>query len=379
MKKYFSFIIIFILLSINFVPAQKAVLDMQNELKRFHKPESIEEFSPVFHFDPVNQDTTNACWSFATTSFLESEMKRLGLKPVKLAVMYPFFHVYIEKAREFIRTEGQSRFAPGDLFTGVVEIIKQYGIVPESAYRGQTRACKTYNHQQLEKELDDLMNDVKKLELWDEEFVIQKVRVILYRHLGVPPQTFEYDGITYTPKSFLKEVVRLPWDDYIMVTSFMYEPFYKFIELKVPDNWFHYKNYYNVPLDLFYNSMKSAIKNGYSMAFDSDTGEPGRVGKEDIVIVPEFDIPSKYIDQQAREFRFMNGSTTDDHLMHIIGYKRIKGDDWFLVKDSWRTAWDGHFPGYYFFHGDYFKLKALAFLVHKDGVPDIVKKLPKSE
>ncbi|MEJ2053921.1 MAG: C1 family peptidase [Calditrichaceae bacterium] len=178
-----------------------------------------------------------------------------------------------------------------------------------------------------------------------------------------------------TPQTFLKEIVRLPWNDYIMVTSFSYAPFYKFMELKVPDNWAHYDTYFNVPLDLFYKSLKEAVKNGYSVAFDSDTGEPGRIGREDVVFVPDFDIAGDDINQDAREFRFNNGSTTDDHLMHIVGYKRNHGNDWFLVKDSWRTAWDGQYSGYYFFHGDYLKLKVLAYLVHKDGVPGIVKKI----
>ncbi len=355
--------------------AQQQNYDMERYIKKLHKPEKLDEFSTVFHFPPVNQDTTNACWSFATTSFIESEMKRLGMEPVKLAVMYPFFHAYVEKAKEFIRTEGESQFIPGDLFTGVIEIIREYGIVPENAYRGQTRAIKTYNHIQLENELNDLMIKVKEMHIWDEELVLQKIRKILYLHLGVPPQSFKYKGRVYTPRSFLKEVVRLPWDDYIMVTSFTYAPFYEFIELKVPDNWASYNTYFNVPLDLFYESIKHAIKKGYSVAFASDTGEPGRIGHEDIVFVPEFDIPSKYISQDAREFRFNNGSTTDDHLMQIVGYKKKQGNDWFLVKDSWRTAWEGKFPGYYFFHGDYLKLKALAFLVHKEAIPDIVDKI----
>lgn len=371
------FISIIGMLSSNLLIAQQQDYDFDKYIKKIHKPKSLEDFSTVFHLPPINQDTTNACWSFATISFIESEMNRLGLEPVKLAVMYPFFHAYIEKAKEFIQTEGESRFAPGDLFTGVIEIIKQYGIVPESAYRGQTRACKTHNHEQLENELEALMIRVKEMNIWDEELVLQKVRKILYQHLGVPPQSFEHKGKIYTPRSFLKEVVHLPWNDYILVTSFTYAPFFEFIELKVPDNWVHYNTYFNVPLDLFYNSIKDAIKGGYSVAFDSDTGEPGRIGEKDIVFVPEFDISSKHIDQEAREFRFNNGSTTDDHLMHIVGYKRKRGNDWFLVKDSWRTAWEGQYPGYYFFHGDYLKLKALAFLMHKDAVPDIIKKIKK--
>ena len=62
--------------------------------------------------------------------------------------------------------------------------------------------------------------------------------------------------------------------------------------------------------------------------------------------------------------------------MHFLGYYRSHGQDWFLVKDSWRDAWQGKHPGYFFDHGDYVRLKVLAFLVNKEAIPEIVKKLP---
>ncbi|NOX87656.1 MAG: peptidase C1 [Calditrichaeota bacterium] len=365
--------IFIILVSVSFLTAKS--FDTQKYLNKIHKPKSTSGFKILPHLPPINQDTTSACWSFATVSFIESEMQRFGLDTVRLSVMYPFFHVYIEKARRFVETRGESRFSPGDLFTGVFDMVQKYGIVPYSVYPGLVNGRKTYNHKRMYAQLDSLMDQVKILQVWNEDLVLQKVREILYRFMGVPPQSFTYRGRSYSPKTFLKEVVRLPWDQYIMVTSFEYAPFYRFTELKVPDNWAHNDRYFNVPLNDFYRGIKNALKRGYSVAFDSDIGEPGRIGKYDVSFVPPYDIPGKYIDQQAREMRFQNGSTTDDHLMHFVGYRRIGGDDWFLVKDSWRTAWDGKVPGYFFFHGDYVKLKVLAFLVHKKAVPEIVKNI----
>ncbi|MEJ2053922.1 MAG: hypothetical protein P8X42_08390 [Calditrichaceae bacterium] len=150
MIKCICYIFIISSFFLNNASAQHQKYNLEKYIKKLHKPESINEFSNIFHLSPVNQDTTNACWSFATTSFIESEMHRLGMKPVRLSVMYPFFHAYIEKAREYVRTRGASRFAPGDLFTGVIEIIKTYGIVPESAYPGKTHNRSTRNHEQLE-------------------------------------------------------------------------------------------------------------------------------------------------------------------------------------------------------------------------------------
>lgn len=344
-------------------------------LETLHKPSSVEVFKTPFHFPPLNQDTTNACWSFATLSFLETEMARTGLKPVKLSMMYAVYFSFVEKARRYVQTKGESRFAAGDLFSGVLETIQQYGMVPFAVYSGNARSCKTFNHRGLEDELGRFMKKIKTVQLWDEALVVAKVKTILNKHLGSPPESFEYLGKRFTPKSFVKKIVRLPWDDYLMVTSFEYAPFYKFIELNVPDNWAHRKTFINVPLNVFYAGLKQAVQKGYSVAFDSDTGEPGRVGSEDAVFVPEYDIPGRYINQPARELRFKNGSTTDDHLMHILAFKQIEGDDWFLVKDSWRTAWDGNAKGYYYFHGDYLKLKALAYLVHTDAVPEIAGRI----
>lgn len=371
-----SFILI---LLVNFAAAQTLEESAKAYLTKLSKPHSIEHFCPVKHLPPLNQDTTSACWSFATCSFIESEMQRLGREPVRLAMMHPFFHVYVEKAREFIRTKGVSRFAAGDLFSGVIEMVKQYGIVPFEVYPGREPGQNVFDHNEMDAELEQLMSDVKALQLWDEELVLQKARQILYKHLGVPPQLFEYKGKIFTPQSFAKEVVDLKWDDYLLVTSFEYAPFYQFVELKVPDNWKHFNNYYNVPLDVFYKSLRQALKNGYSAVFDADNNEPGRLHSEDVCIVPPFDIAAKNIDQHARELRFNDGSTTDDHLLHFIGFREIKGQDWFLVKDSWRTAWIGQHKGYYFFHGDYVKLKVLAYLVHKDGVPEIARRIKQQD
>ncbi len=344
-------------------------------IAHYPKPGKVEDFHPVFHFSPINQDTTLICWSFATTSFIESEMKRLGIEPIRLSVIYPVYYTFIEKTRRFIATHGTSRFNAGDLFTGVFTTVQKYGAVPASAYSGQTRSSLTYNHNSMYEELNGLMEKVKTDSLWDEAMVLPSVREILDRHLGAPPQEFIYNGIHYTPKSFCSEVVRLPWDEYMKVQSFMYAPYFQYSQLRVPDNWTLDSTYYNVPLDLFYQSITNAIANGYSLAFDADNSEPEYEYGKGAVVVPEWDIPQHNITPEARQFRFDNNSTTDDHLMHIIGYVRNGNDDWFLVKDSWRTAYQGSHSGYLFVHGSYIKLKALSFMIHRSAIPDIQKNI----
>jgi bleomycin hydrolase len=117
--------------------------------------------------------------------------------------------------------------------------------------------------------------------------------------------------------------------------------------------------------------MKTALDNGYTLAIDGDNSEPGRIGPLDVCYIPEYDIPSSYITSAARDYRFDQGATEDNHLMHIVGYGEVTGEDWFLVKDSWRDAWEGTHKGYFFYHGDFAKLKILAYMVHREGVPEI--------
>jgi len=365
-----------ILLLFSGLRSQWQEVAVEQEIAGMDVPAQVEMFNPRFHFPPVNQDTTSICWSFSTISFIETEMYRLGLPPVKLAVVYPVYYTFIEKARAFVRSKGTSRFEPGDLFSSVYEIVNKYGIVPESVYRGRSETRKTYNHDSLYAELKTCMASVKKEAEWDEAKAVTRVSDILNRHLGSPPSTFEYEGKSYTPVSFLNERVKLPWHDYLVVTSFIYAPYDSFCVLKVPDNWRNNEKYFNVTLPVFYQNLVTALKKGYSVAIDGDIGEPGRYGISDVAFIPSFDIAPGDIDQTAREYRFDKGLTTDDHLMHIVGFTRKDSLDWFLVKDSWRDAWEGEQKGYFFYRGDFVKLKVLAYLVHRDAVPDIVARIP---
>jgi len=372
-KTFYQYII-FLSWLLCFLPADSDGQEPELQIP-YHIPAAINHFRPLFHYPPVNQDTTNVCWSFSTLSFIESEMERLNGHAVRLAVMFPVYYAFIEKTRQYVASRGTSRLMPGDLFPTVIEIIRKYGILPEEVYHGQTDSSQVYCHRRLEAEIEKLRNNIKINKLWDETAVLEKLTAILDRYLGAPPDTFMYQGKSFTAKSFAAHYVNLPWPDYLLVTSFSYAPFWSFVGLEVPDNWRHLDTYYNVPLRVFYNGIISAVKNGYTLAIDGDIYEPGRQGKSDVCFIPAYDIPSAAINQSARDYRFDYKITTDDHLMHIIGYLQDNGQDWFLVKDSWGDAWEGKFKGYFFFHGDYVRLKVLAYLVHKDAVPEISDKI----
>jgi bleomycin hydrolase len=350
--------------------AQQPDEKIPQALAKIAHPSSVSEFQTVPHLSCLNQGKTSICWSFATCSFVESEMARLKLEPVRLSVTYPAYCTYLEKARRFVREKGKSRVNPGDLFMGVWETSRDYGAIPASAY-GQPAGAQLLDNTALDDEIDRLMGEVRREGKWDEADVMARATKILNRHLGEPPKNFAYKGKTYTPKTFLTDVVRLPWNDYIMLTSFQYAPFNTFIEFRVPDNWEHNTNFLNLPLPEYYEAFKGALKRGFSVAVSIDTTEPSYRSTGKYCFIPDFELPAPQINQTERETRFQNGSTTDDHAVHFIGWKNVGGEDWFLAKDSWKSVWRNGNGGNLFVHSSYVKMKVLAFIVHRDGVPDV--------
>ena len=61
-------------------------------------------------------------------------------------------------------------------------------------------------------------------------------------------------------------------------------------------------------------------------------------------------------------------STTDDHLMHIVGLAKDQtGAAFFLVKNSGGT--DRKYDGYLYMSLPYFRLKTTALMVNKNSLP----------
>ena len=341
-------------------------------------PQSLEEFTIVNVEDPISQGNTGTCWCFSTISFYESEINRITGEKINLSELFPVYFEYIEKARRYIRTRGNTYLGQGSETNAVQRMMEIYGIVPLEAYEGKPTNQPFYNHEKMFAEIKSYLNNCKEINFWNEEDVLSNIQSILDHYMGSPPKSFIYNGKKYTPKSFLKKVTKLQPNDYVDFMSLMEKPYWSQEEYKVPDNWWRSEEYYNIPLDEFMSIIKNAIKNGYSMSIGGDVSESGYSALKDVALVPSYDIPSEYIDENARQFRFSNKTTTDDHAIHLIGYKIDKNNKWwFLIKDSGSGSRNGRFPGYYFYHEDYVKLKMMTFTIHKDAVKETLKKFNK--
>jgi len=331
-----------------------------------------------WHNPPVSQGNTNTCWCFSTISFLESEAYRLNKIQVKLSEAYIVYWEYVEKTKGFIESRGKSNFDEGSEANAVTREWKKYGIVPEDIYLGRSADRKYPNDAEMVAEMKAYLDSVKKLNAWDEDAAVSTIKAIMDHYMGVPPTEVTVNGKTMTPLQYMKDVVKINPDDYVDILSYEQQPFYKQVEYQVPDNWWHSAEYYNVPLNDFMAALKGAIRQGFTAAIGGDVSEPGMDRTTQCAVIPDFDIPSAYINDDARQFRFTNQTTTDDHGMHLVGYLEKDGKDWYLIKDSGSGSRnnDGKAKefGYYFFSEDYVKLKMMDFMVHKDAVKDLLKK-----
>jgi bleomycin hydrolase len=353
--------------------------DFRVDLSGLQKPASPEAFKiQAWHFPPVPQYLTGTCWSFSTTSFFESEVQRLTGQKVKISEMWTVYHEYLDKARRYVETRGESVFDEGSESESLPIVWKEYGIVTEEAYPGVLSPDGRFDHSQMIREMKDYLAYCKDHNYWDEALILDSLKLILNRTMGVPPEKFVWEGRAYTPKQFLADVLKLNMDDYVSLISTESMPYYARGELKVEDNWRHDATYVNVPLDVWYDTLVKAAKAGSSIAIGGDVSEPGYDGYQKVAVVPTFDIPKARINQDAREMRIDNETTTDDHGIQIVGYMHMGQDDWFLIKDSARAARKAPPEGYLYYRGDYVKLKMLSYMVHKDFAKDILAKMAAS-
>lgn len=313
------------------------------------------ESSPI-----KDQQATGLCWSFATTSFIETEAIRLGKSPVVLSPMFFVTPTYLDKAEKYIRMNGKSYFGPGDLTFSLLSAYKKYGAIPQTVYSGKKDSTSKYNHGDMDNALLEKVKYYVKSgrgNMTTEEYR-KDMEEILTRTLGKVPDTFMYHQKQYTPKSFAKEMVGINPDDYVEITSFSHHPFYSKFILEIESNW-NNNSYLNLPINDFSNVIDYALLHNFSVCWDGDTYEynDGFAVLNDTI---------NTITQQIRQTAFDNYTTTDVHNMHIIGIaENDKGKRFYIVKNSSDQRNCG---GYIYMSKEYLLLKTISVMVNKNAI-----------
>lgn len=334
-----------------------------------------------------DQGSSGTCWSYSGNSFIESEMIRMGKKPVELAQIFTARNAYIEKGKMYVKMHGAVTLGEGGAFHDVMNMYKKYGTVPRSVYtglqEGQTRNNFSEMSAMMESVLSSVIKNKKLSDNWEKAYT-----AVIDTYLGEAPTEFTYEGKKYTPKTFADEVVGINPDDYVELSSFQEYPWYSKFTLLVPDNW-AFDQVYNVKMDELVEVVDNALKNGYTVAWGGDVSERGFSWRNGVAYVPEIDFeqmtaaqraemfngpkPEKKLTDADRQKAFDNYETTDDHGMHIVGIaKDQNGKEYYIVKNSWGLSND--YQGYLYMSKDFMKYKATDIMLHKDALPKTIAK-----
>ena len=352
-----------------------------------------------------DQNKSGTCWCFAGTSFYEDEIRKNGGDSLDISEMFTVRQCYRDKAERFVRMYGQTNFGAGGSAMDVPYVWKRYGAVPEEVYNGLQYGEDKHVHGELDAVLAAYLKEiVKKPNKKLSKAWMKGIEAILDAYLGPVPETFEYKGKTYTPKSYAESLPLNP-DDYVSVTSFTHHPYYEEFAEEVPDNWLWEKSY-NVPLDELKAIVDNSLAQGHTLVWAADVSEGGFKWTKGVALMPKgksesdmdgtelsrwvklsdkdrmdekynFEGPVEEITvtPELRQEMFDSQETTDDHGMEITGTATDQfGNRYYKVKNSWDT--NQVYDGYFYVSEPYFLAKTMDILVHRNAVPkETAKKL----
>jgi len=377
-----------------FAGSLSAQVDLINKVKDNGGDKAGFEFTTVIDLEatPVkNQGRSGTCWSYATTGFVESEMIRMGKDPIDISEMFTVRNVYYDKAEKYVRLHGYLNFAQGGALPDVMYVISKYGAMPQVKYEGLDYGTEINNHGELEAVLKAMLDEVIKNKngqitpVWREAF-----DATLNAYLGEVPETFTWEGKTYTPRSFADDVLGIIPDDYVQLTSFTHHGMNEEVMIQVPDNWAWGKAY-NVALDDMMAALDNALNEGFTVAWATDVSEKGFSLRNGVAIVPATDYkdmtaqeresmfdgpkPEKEINQENRQAAYDNYQTTDDHGMLITGtVKDQEGNIYYIVKNSWGERDNDFRAGYINASRAFVEYKTIGIMMHKDALPKSLRK-----
>ena len=379
------------------------------------KADTVDKNKPVFTTImelPItsikDQNRSGTCWDYSALSFFESELLRTKKKEYDLSEVFVANKNYMDRAILKVRMHGDAQFAQGGSAYDVLYVLKNYGICPEEAMTkpGAMVGDTLNNFNEFFHVMTPYVNAVssskeKKLTpAWK-----AGLQGILDAYLGKTPESFTYEGKTYTPQTFAKSL-GLNWDDYYNFTSYTHHPFYTEFPLEIQDNWRQGMSW-NVTMEELERIIDNALEKGYTVLWGGDVSEDGftRDGLAMLVDIEKVqsnegsdmakwlklssgekkeklqklgvNVPELTPSQEKRQEEYDNWQLTDDHGMHIYGKATDQnGRQYYKVKNSWGKH--GDYDGIWYMSKNFIIAKAMDIMVNKNAVPkDILKKLKK--
>ena len=375
------------------------------------KTDSVNKNKPVFTVikeNPItsvkNQARSGTCWNYSTLSFFEAEILKKKNKTYDLCEMFVCNKNYMDRAVVKVRMHGDAQFSQGGSAYDVLYVLKTYGICTEEAMPapGTMYGDTLNNFNEFFGVMEPYVEAVAKSEAktitptWK-----NGLQGILDAYLGKCPETFKYEGKTYTPTQFAQSL-GLDWNDYVTITSYTHHPFYTAFPVEVQDNW-RQPHSWNLPMDEMAAVIDNASMNGYTVAWGGDVSESGftRNGlallidekapqglegsdmakwlkltaaeKKDKIKEAGVTVKELTPSQEQRQKEYDNWTLTDDHGMLIYGIAKDQtGREYYMVKNSWGT--DNEYKGTWYMSKNFIIAKTMDYMVNKNALPKDIRK-----
>ena len=331
-----------------------------------------------------NQYRSGTCWDYGTLGFLESDILRKTGKTFDLCEMFVVNKDYMDCATHYVRMHGYSQISEGGSCDDVLEVIRQHGICPEEAMpapgslTGDPLANFEVFFPEFEKMVSSIIRETSDLNRITESGQTlalanqprahwqDSVQALIEKYVGRCPETFVYEGKTYTPKTFA-ESLGLDLDEYVSLTSYTHHPFNKWFVIEAPYKW-RLKPSYNIPIEQLMEVIDKALDAGYTVAWGGDVSG-NFMRREGIATLPDGVVPT----QQMRQEQWDDWRFTYDHVMLIYG-KAVDelGKPYYLVKNSWGNY--GPYQGTWYMSRDYMTLNTTYLFLNRNALPKTLRK-----
>lgn len=367
----------------------------------------------------TDQKSSGRCWLYTGLNVIRVKViEEYDLEKFELSQTYPFFWDQLEKANLFLEGIIKTADKPlddkmvdwllkhpindGGQWTGVVDIVEKYGLVPSEimpdtknseSTRWMTRLLK----RKLREDAIVLRNmnkegKSKKAMYVKKTEMLGEVYRILVFCLGEPPASFEWrykttDGNlselkNYTPLSFYKDFVKVNLDDYVMLMNDPSRDYYKLYEIDYDRHIFEGNNwkYVNLPCNEIKIFAKNSIIDNEAMYFSCDVGKQLNKDKGTLDI-HNYDYDDLFgvkfgMDKKERIETHESGSSHGMSLCGVDLSQEGKINKW-LLENSWGA--DAGFKGFLVMTDNWFNEYMFRLVVRKKYVSDEALKILDTE
>jgi len=355
-----------------------------------------------------DQKSSGRCWLFTGLNMMRpAVLEKYNMKEFLFSYNYSFFWDQFEKANLFLEAIIATSSEPmddrtvdwlfkhpigdGGQWTGVVNIVEKYGVVPASAMpESQNSENTSLMSRLLRRKLREDGLALREFAIRDvnTQFIEkQKIKMlaevyrILVLCLGEPPTEFNWqyedkdgnvsEAMTFTPQEFYKEVVGINLADYVMFMNDPVRPYYELYEIEYDrhmhdgGNW----KYINLPIDEIKEFAKASILDEQPMYFSCDVGkqldsEKGTLDLNNYSYNELFGV-SFGMNKEQRIKTYDSGSSHGMNLVGVNVQDNGNVDKW-LLENSW-GAKKGH-KGFLIMTDDWFSEYMFRLVIHKDYV-----------